>query len=130
MTFRSFLLIMIAATAAVWGGWVYVLLTIDPTTAGLAAFVFFYLTLGVALVGTFTILGTAVRRLFRRDELVSRHVMVSFRQAFLFSVLMVSSLILLARGMLTWWLVSLIILTLTMLELAFLSSHRPRYHRP
>ncbi len=126
MTFRRFLLIMIAATLAVWGGWVYVLSTIDPTSAGGGAFVFFYLTLGVALIGTFTILGTAVRRIFRRDELVSRHVMVSFRQAFLFSVLMILSLILLARGMMTWWLITLIILSLAVLELAFLASHRPR----
>ncbi|MBI4598756.1 hypothetical protein HY734_00995 [Candidatus Uhrbacteria bacterium] len=122
MTFRWFMLVMGSATLAMWFAWGYVLFGIDPTTAGFTAFVFFYLTLFVALLGTFTLATTTVRRHMRKDELVSRHVLVSFRQGVLFSLLLIASLALLARGLLTWWNILLLVAIVSALELAFLAS--------
>jgi hypothetical protein len=126
MTFRDYILVMALATAAAWLGWVVVVYTIDPTMTGTLGFIFFYLTLSVALLGTLSIIGAAVRIWTKREELVSRHVSRSFRQAVLLSTLFVGSLYLLSRGLLTWWVMLLLVVALALVELAFLSAQRQR----
>jgi hypothetical protein len=126
MTFRHFLIVMSLATLAVWAAWVYVLATIDPTAAGAPGFVFFYLTFALALVGTLTILGTAVRRLLKRHEVVSRQVSVSFRQSVVLSALLIASLALLGSDLLNAWNIILLVLMASVIELAFLAARRPR----
>lgn len=124
MTFRHFLLVMSFATLAVWLIFVYVLISIDPTATGATGFLFFYLTLAVAMIGTLTILGTAVRRLFHREEMISRQVSVSFRQSVFLSLLVVAALILLGNNLLNGWNIMLLTSVLALLELASISSHR------
>lgn len=126
MTFRDYLIVMSLATLAAWAGWIVVLVSIDPTAAGMLGFTFFYLTLAVALLGSFSIIGAAVRTWIRPDELVSRHVARAFRHGILFSGLVIGSLILLSRQLLTWWVMILLVLLLALIELAFLSAGRPR----
>ncbi len=126
MTFRHFLIVMSLATLSIWGAWIFVLWSIDPVSAGTPGFVFFYLTFGVAVIGTLTILGTAVRRLFRRQEVVSRQVSASFRQSVLLSSLLVASLILLGNGLLSTGNVVLLVFAIGLIELALLSSRRAR----
>ncbi len=126
MTFRHFLVVMCVATLTVWAAWIYVIVSIDPTVAGPPGFIFFYLTFAVAIVGTLTILGTAVRRIFRRDDLISRQVSVSFRQSVLLSLLFVAALVLLGKNLLGGWNIILLVAALSLLELAFLASRRPR----
>ena len=122
MTYRHFMIVMGCATLAMWFAWGYVLFEIDPTVAGWTAFLFFYTTIFLALLGTFTVVTTIVRRSFRKNELVSRHVLVSFRQGSLCSFLLLASLALLAHGMLNWWNTLLLILIMSAIELAFLIS--------
>lgn len=126
MTFRDYLIVMSLATAAAWAGWVVVLFSIDPTSAGMLGFAFFYLTLSVALLGTFSIAGAAVRVWMRPEELVSRHVAKAFRHGILLSGLFVGSLVLLSHQWLTWWVMVLFVVLLALIELAFLSAKRPR----
>jgi hypothetical protein len=109
-----------------WFVWAYVLFQIDPSTAGSLSFLFFYLTLGGALVGTFTVASTGVRRLFRREEMISRQVLISFRQGILFSFLLIISLMLLSLHLFTWWNVLILIFALSAFELIFLTSRRPK----
>jgi len=115
---------MTIATFVVWAAWAIVLFRIDPKLAGAPALFFFYLTLSVALVGTLTILGTSVRRLTRRHDIVSRQVAVAFRQSILFSVLMISSLLLLSQSYLNIWTILLVVSLLSIVEMIFLSSRR------
>ncbi|NBS42102.1 hypothetical protein EBS80_05620 [bacterium] len=126
MSFKTFLLLMAIASAAAWAGWIVVLSAIDPSRSGAVGFLFFYLTLTLALVGTLTVSGTGVRIWARRDEIASRHVATSFRQAFLFTALVDASLILLSNGLFRWWTAMLVILLLAIVELVFLSASRPR----
>jgi hypothetical protein len=117
---------MAMATLAAWTAWVVVLWSIDPTRASVAGFLFFYASLSLALLGTLTVIGTAIRVWARREELASRHVAKSFRHALLFTVLLVASLLLLSQGFFRWWTVGLVILLLSMIELALISASRPR----
>jgi len=119
-------MMMTLATIAAWVAWIVVVCSIDPARAGAAGFVFFYVSLSLAAVGTMTIAGTGIRVWMRREEIVSRHVSHAFRQAFLFAALGVVSLFLLSHGLFRWWSATLIILLLAVVELLFLSASRPR----
>lgn len=127
MTFRYFLLLMSLTTVAAWAGWIVVLWAIDPTRSGTLGFLFFYATLFLALIGTITVGGTGVRVWARRDEIVSRHVAKAFRQAFLLTILVIGSLMLLSHDLFRWWTAGLLIALLTLVELMFLSAQRPRH---
>lgn len=126
MSFKYFLLLMAIASAAAWAGWIIVVSAIDPSRSGAVGFLFFYVTLTLALIGTLTVAGTGVRVWARREELVSRHVSTAFRQAFLFTALVDASLVLLANGLFRWWTATLVIVLLALVELVFLSASRPR----
>lgn len=124
MTFKQFLLTMLAATAAVWLFWIFILFNIDPTATGWLGFLFFYFTLGVALTGTMTVAGAAGRRRLRPTDLVSRQVLTSFRQAVWLSFILIVALVLLSRGVFHLWIITLVIFVFTFLELAFLSARQ------
>jgi len=126
MTFRQFLIFMTLATIAAWSAWIVVLWSIDPSRSGSPGFLFFYATLALALLGTLTIVGAGIRAWARRDEVLSRHVAKAFRQAFLFTALVITSLILLSQGLFRWWTATLLILLLAIVELVFLSALKPR----
>lgn len=124
MTFKQFILTMLAATAVVWLAWIFILLNIDPTNSGWGGFLFFYVTFDLAFIGTLSVLGTVVRRRFRPSDLVSRQVLASFRQSIWLSLILVISLVLLSQGVFRLWIVSLVIMVFAFLELAFLSARR------
>ncbi|MFA6131560.1 MAG: hypothetical protein WC702_00630 [Patescibacteria group bacterium] len=124
MTFKQFLLTMLAATAVVWLAWLFILFNIDPMTSSWVSFLFFYFTLGVSLTGTMTVIGTAVRRRFRPSDLVSRQVLASFRQSVWLSIILIVALILLSQGVFHLWIITLVIFVFALVELAFLSARR------
>mgnify|MGYP007062788446 CR=1 FL=1 len=117
---------MLVATGAAWIGFCAVVWSIDPTRSGMIGFVFFFATLSLALLGTLTLCGTGLRTLAHRDELVSRHVVKAFRQAFLFTMLVDGALVLSSQGYFRWWTALILILLLAVVELVFLSAQRPR----
>lgn len=126
MTFRGYLAVMALATVAAWLSWIIVLVAIDPTQAGTLGFVFFYLTLGSAIVGTLATAGAAFRAWARREELFTRHASTSLRHGALIAALALVSLVLLPKGLLTWWTALLIVAFFSLLELAFLSAQKGR----
>lgn len=128
MTFKEFMIIMSGSTFAIFLGWVFVVLTINPLTAGFWAFVFFYTTLFVTLIGLFTLIGTAIRKQFWPKEIISRHVLIAFRHSLLFSLIFTSAILLLSKAWLNWWTMILIILLFTVIEMIFLSSKRTVEH--
>jgi len=108
----------------VWMIWLFLLFKIDPTISDWKGFVFFYLSFFAALIGTSTIIGTSIRRLFRPQDLILRQVTTSFRQAFWLSIIVIISLILLSNDLFHLWIISLVILVFTLVESAFLSARR------
>jgi hypothetical protein len=121
MTLKQYLILMSICTLFCWLALALVIYFIDPTEAGFLGFAFFYSSLFLALTGTMSILGFAMRIKFVKDELVFRHVVSAFRQAILFSILIVGSLFLQSKSLLTWWNIILFILALTVLEFFFIS---------
>jgi len=107
-----------------WLGWVLVINFIDPTSAGLIGFIFFYLSLFLALTGTITIIGLLIRMRITKEEFITKEVEIAFRQGMLFSFLIIGLLFLQSQRLLTWWNIILFILALTILEFFFISFKR------
>jgi len=101
-----------------------VLFRVDPATAGALGFSLFYLSLGLTLCGAVSIVGFLVRVLMHREEMLSRLVGLSFRQAVLLAALAVGGLALHARDLLSWWNSILLVVVATIIEFIFLSLER------
>ncbi|MFH1142701.1 MAG: hypothetical protein ABIH67_00505 [Candidatus Uhrbacteria bacterium] len=126
MTFKQYLIVMLVGTACAWLSWLISLYTTDPTETSVLGFMFFYLTLFIALVGSLTIFGSAIRVFLKKPNVISRQAFIAFRHGFLFSLLIIGSLILISFDVLRWWSIILLITVLVCFELFFLTSRRPR----
>lgn len=111
MNFRWYVALMGFGTALACIAWLFVVQTMNPDEAGITAFLFFYLTLFLALVGVLSLAGLVYRISFRRrHEMLSREVKVSFRHAILLSSGAIIALWLSANRHLAWyWLLALAI---------------------
>ena len=116
---------MSIGTTGAWLAWMISLFNIDPVETALIGFLFFYLTLLVALIGTFAIIGVALRVAIKKPSVISRSVMISFRQAVWFSVLIIGALILISQDILYWWSILLFVMVLSLFELFFWTTKRP-----
>lgn len=122
MTLRRYLFIMSLMTMICWLAWGYVLLTVDPWTTNWIGFSLFYIALYLAVVGTAAIIGFLLRFIVLKQELAFNLVKEAFRQSFLFSTLIVVSLVLLSQNVFTWLNVFFLVIGLSILEF-FLLSH-------
>jgi len=87
-----------------WLAWFFVIVSIDPKTAGFLGFGFFYLSLFLALTGTFSTIGFLIRKkIVKNDEVVFHHVKHTFRQGIFISITVIAVMLLLQEGLLTWW---------------------------
>src|SRR3989338_5184556 len=104
MSLRQYLFLMTAGTTICWIVWIFVILNINPETAGNIGFVFFYSTLFLALVGTFSVFGFAMRKVvIKNDAIIFRHVKKTFRQGIFIACAVTILLLLLQNELLTWW---------------------------
>ena len=121
MSLRAYILLMLLTTLACYLALGAVIYFFDPFAGGLLALIFFYLSLFLALVGTFAILGLLLRIIFTKDKLIFKKVTTSFRQAIWFSLLIVISLILQKLDLFIWKNLVMLILAFVLLELFFMS---------
>ena len=121
MTLGKYIFLMILATIACYLAFFSVLYFFDPFTGGILVLLFFYTSLLLALIGTFSILGLIVRLIFTRDRLVFKKVINAFRQSLWFSLLIIISLILFSLNLFAWVNLILLIVAFGLLELFFIS---------
>lgn len=124
MTFSQYLTVMLVGTLGAWAAWLITLFTIDQTGTTIIGFLFFYLTLCIALVGSLAIIGSGLRVLFKRPDVISRQVYIAFRHSILFGLLIIGALILVSFDVLRWWSIVLLIFVLTFIEIFFLTAKR------
>ena len=141
MSLRLYLFIMTALTALCWLAFIYVIRLVNPETTNATGFFLFYLSLFLSLSGTTAIIGFLVRFVIFAHELAVEKVKIAFRQSFLFSGFVVVALLLLARGLLNWLNLIILIVGLSALEFFLLSYGKsavipagacpvPRYGEP
>ena len=124
MTLKQYLLVMLLGTLGAWGAWLMVVFYLGASAAGTMGFIFFYLSLLVAVVGSTTLVGFGLRHWLHRDEGVFRQVAISFRQGVLLGIVVLLALMLQAEKLLTWWNFGILLLALTIVEFFFLSIRR------
>ncbi len=107
------------ATASLWLGWWWTVITIDPFTTNFLGFLLFYLTLFLALMGSFTLLGVYLRKLRMPDALLFHLVTLSSRQGVLLSLLLIALLILQSQRWLKLWSLLLFLLGAFIIEFVF-----------
>ncbi|MBI3963645.1 MAG: hypothetical protein HY341_01475 [Candidatus Kerfeldbacteria bacterium] len=117
---------MTISTLVFWGAWALVVTRIDPDFAGFVGLFIFYVSLLFALIGTFMLLGLGIRSAVARREPLFRHLGIALRQAILFSILVVGSLLLQGNKLFTWWNVGFFIAGLALLEYFFLMRTNAR----
>lgn len=120
MSLKGYIIGLLLATLVCWGAFGFVVLFVDPD-GGWTAAVALYATLGLAVIGTFTLLGYRVRVAVSHGEELYANLGVSLRQAVLLTVGLLGVLFLQSLRMLNWWDGGLLIGFLILLEFFFLS---------
>src|SRR3989338_511373 len=120
MNIRAYSLSIVLATILAWLGWSLVIVNFSPEQAEVTVFLLFYALLFLACLGTLSLLGLWLRKLFTKQKVIMRVVaMKSFRQAVILSAVLVISLWLQAMRVLTWWNILLLIVLAVVVELVF-----------
>jgi len=109
-----------------WLVWFFILGTVNPEVTNWIGFLMFYGSLFLALAGTASVVGFVARFVIFKEELVYRLVKEAFRQSFLFSSLIIISLMLLANDLFSWLNVLLLVIGLSALEYFLLSWQKQR----
>ena len=130
MTLKRYLAAMTLSTVGCWLAFITVLFYIDPQNSGIIGPTSFYISLFLALIGTFSLFGFFIRLLIHKQDLPHYHIGVSLRQATLLAILLLGSLLLLGNRLFLWWSVLSLFAGLIILEFFFLTSKKPnRYKR-
>lgn len=125
MTLRQYLIIMSIGALICWLAWFFVIGSIDPKEAGFLGFTFFYLSLFLALTGTFSTIGFLIRKkVVKNDDVVFHHVKHTFRQGIFISATLITSLLLLQGRLLAWWNGLMLIFLFLILETVVFTSRK------
>jgi len=125
MLLRYYLILMSLGTALCWLAWVFIIWNTDPAQTGLMGLLFFYFSLWLAIIGTFSVLGFLMKRLIiKNDEVVFRHVKRTFRQGILLASGLMIILLLLQTRLLTWWNATLLVLLFLLIGLLVFNGRK------
>ncbi|HBB37704.1 MAG: hypothetical protein UV82_C0013G0078 [Candidatus Magasanikbacteria bacterium GW2011_GWD2_43_18] len=126
MTIRQFITIMVFGTLMCWSGWGVVLWNIDPYEAGVLSFLFFYITLFLALTGTISTALYTVYHFFGDVQVpVFRYVQKSMGYGLIVSSLVVFIILAQMFRLLNVWSISLLVLIAAFFISLKLSRRRP-----
>jgi hypothetical protein len=124
MSLRAYIAVMGFGVVLAGATFFLVLFRIDPAAAGWLGFTLFYLSLLLTVAGAVSIIGFVIRVYMHRDEMLSRLVVLSFRQAVLLSALAVGALLLHSRNLLSWWNSIVLIIVATVVEFIFITLEK------
>jgi len=93
---------MSLASFICWAIFIFIIKIVNPTTTNNFGFISFYLSLSLALIGTSAIIGFIIRFIWLKQRLAFKAVIEAFRQSFLFTLFIVSSLVLLSKNLFDW----------------------------
>ena len=123
MNFKAYLWTMTGATAIAWIAWLLVIFRMNQEETGILGLLLFYLTLFIACMGTFSVLGTFYRIKTKPQPLMSRETKTAVRHGILLSLLAVLTLLLSAHELLFWWNFFGLIILIGCIEYFFITLH-------
>lgn len=122
MTLKKYFFSIGLLTLFLWALFIFLALIINPETSDWVGFVFFYSSLFLALTGTIIIIGFNIRKKQLQKNLAFYLVKTSFRQAFLFSLLITATLFMLAENLFSWLNILILILILSITEYILINN--------
>lgn len=99
-----------------WSAWAMVIFNLDPFQSAGLSLPLFFISLSLALVGTYTIVLFYLKKMRSKIEVYTKHVMISLRQGILLGLCTILCLALLMLGLLRIWNGLLIVFLITMIE--------------
>jgi len=112
---------MLLATVLAWLGFFIIISSFDPTEGSWLVYAMFYSILFLSILGTLSLLGFLIRSIFNHKKSRPRLLATeSFRQAIIFSVVLVIAMMLQAGRILTWWNMILLVVLATVVEFVIL----------
>jgi len=122
MSITKYLILLSICTALSFTAWFFVFFFMNPIQGGIPVKIFFYLSLGLALCGAFSLGGFLIRsRIIRMNEMAYKGVSIASRQSIILSCAVVTSLILQSQRWLTWWMMLIVLALAGTIELLFIS---------
>ncbi len=116
MSLFRYIIMMVVGAVLCWLAWYSVVLSTNPTEGGWVSILLFYVTLTLALTGSFAVAGFFIRTVFLKQAGTLHNVLVSFRHGIFFSLLVDGFLYLQSLRLLTWYNVVFLIFALTLAE--------------
>jgi hypothetical protein len=108
---------MLLATVLAWLGFFIIINSFDPTQGSWLIYIMFYSILFLSISGTLSLFGFLSRSVFNKKRIMPRIMATeSFRQALIFSAVLVVAFMLQAARVLTWWNIALLIILAIVLE--------------
>jgi hypothetical protein len=122
MSITKYLILLSICTALSFTAWFFVLFFMNPIQGGIPVKIFFYLSLGFALCGAFSLCGYLIRsRITKTDEMAYKGVSIASRQSIVLSGVVLATLILQSQRWLTWWMMLIVLALAGTIELFFIS---------
>ncbi len=126
MTLRQYLVMMLATSLLCWAAFVFVMFNVNPFEDAAIGFVFFYLSLFMALFGTLSLCVFAAYHLLARGGVpMYRMVQKSFRASCVLSGAATASLFLAGRGWLSFGSGALLLAGMAILSIVGVGARRP-----
>lgn len=122
MTVRSYLWGMRLGSLAALICFGLVINFIDPTREGVLGQTLFYITLFFSITGLATLFLFWLCRILTKEEVLPKHMAISFRQGFLIALAVSGMFLLQSFRLLVWWDAGMVIAGVFLLELWLLSK--------
>lgn len=119
MSHHRYIAIIAISALLAWVAWFLVLVKLSPFESTGLALAFFFMTLFIALSGTFTALGFYFRLWLFKNEIFYKHINVSLRQGVFLSLIAVFCLVFQLMRVLSWWSGLLLVSIAVLLEFYF-----------
>jgi len=103
MFHNIYLFSVLLATILGWASWLVVINKLSPFVSGNLALGLFYVSLFMALTGTFTLLNHYLRACFYKCTPNNHHLAIVLRQGIFISLLICVTLLFQRLRVLTWW---------------------------
>lgn len=122
MSVRGYTLLLAMTTLLSWIAFGAVVVIINPQEAGAIGIGLFYISLSLALIGTFSLAGFLIRTVFFKKEDIFNRISIAFRQAIFFTLLINGFLFLQSMRLLTWYNTAFLIIALAIAEFVVISG--------
>ncbi len=124
MSLKKCLIFLASLTLLSWAVFLFVLFKVDPESSNWTGFSLFYFSLFLSLSGSFNILGFIVKRKVSKKAFSVHLMESSFRQSFLLSFLIISTLFMLAENLFSWLNILIIIIILSIIEYVLIEDKK------